>query len=242
MKRLFESVRSLLIWFVAFPVFLFCCLIVLAVTFLVRGPRLEHLIKGCCRTVLFCCGIRIRVWGKENIVPGRQYLIMMNHVNFFDPLLFYAAYPGWSRGIEEESHFRWPVYGAVLRRLGIVPVNRKDAQKAKESLVAAARFIRERPDFSFLVMPEGTRSPDGRLGPFKRGGFILAVEAGLEILPMVQIGAERINRKGSRLIRPGRMDVAIEPAVPPEGFSRESHDSLVEKVRAAFLSHIEEAP
>lgn len=242
MKRLFESARSLLIWIVAFPVFLLCCLIVMAATFLIRGQLLETAIKVCCRTVLFCCGIRVRVWGKENIVPGRQYLIMMNHVNFFDPLLFYAAYPGLSRGIEEEGHFRWPVYGAVLRRLGVVPVDRKDSQKARESLAAAARFIRARPDFSFLVMPEGTRSPDGRLGPFKRGGFILAVEAGIEILPVIQIGAERINRKGSRLIRPGRVDVAIEPGVPSEGFVRESHDGLVDKVRAAFLAHLSEAP
>ena len=240
MKRLFEGARSLLIWTVAFPVFLLCCLIVLAATFLIRGPRLESLIKSCCRTVLFCCGIRIRVWGKENIAPGRQYLIMMNHVNFFDPLLFYAAYPGRSRGIEEESHFRWPVYGAVLRRLGVVPVDRKNPQKAKESLAAAGRFIRSRPDFSFLVMPEGTRSPDGRLGPFKRGGFILAIEAGLEILPVVQAGAERINRKGSRIIRPGRVDVIIETAVPTEGCLREAHDDLVEKVRFAFLSHLGE--
>lgn len=242
MKRFLESARSLLIWIVALPVFLVGCLIVLAATFLIRGPLLESLIKVCCRTVLFCCGIRVRIWGKENVVAGEQYLIMMNHINFFDPLLFYAAYPGRSRGIEEEGHFRWPVYGAVLRRLGVVPVNRKDAQKAKESLAAAARFIRARPDFSFLVMPEGTRSPDGRLGPFKRGGFILAVEAGLEILPVVQVGAERINHKGSRLIRPGRVEVVIEPAVPSEGFVREAHDPLVEKVRAAFLSHLQEAP
>lgn len=242
MKRFLKSARSLLIWIFVFPVFLVCCLIVLAATFLVRGPLLERLIKSCCRTVLFCCGIRVRVWGKENVAAGRQYLIMMNHVNFFDPLLFYAAYPGRSRGIEEEGHFRWPLYGAVLRRLGVVPVDRRNPPKAKESLAAAARFIRARPDFSFLVMPEGTRSPDGRLGPFKRGGFILAVEAGLEILPVVQIGAERINRKGSRLIRPGRVEVVIESAVPSEGYSRESHDGLVDKVRAAFLSHLEEAP
>lgn len=242
MIRLFERLRSILIWIIALPVFLFLCLVVLAASFLVRGRGLERLIKVCCRIVLFCCGIRFRVWGSEHIVPGRQYLIMMNHVNFFDPLLFYAAYPGWARGIEEEGHFRWPVYGAVLKRLGVVPVDRKNSLKARESLIAAARFIRSRPAFSFLVMPEGTRSPDGRLGPFKRGGFILAVEAGLEILPFVQVGAERINRKGSRLIRPGRVDVIIEQPVPSDGFSRESHDGLADQVRHAFLSHVPEAP
>jgi len=240
MTRAFESARSLLIWIIALPVFLVCCLIVLAASFLVRGQGFERLIKGCCRAVLFCCGIRVRVRGRENVVPGRQFLLMMNHVNFFDPLVFYAAYPGRSRGIEEEGHFRWPVYGAVLKRLGVVPVNRRDPKKAKESLTQAAEFIRARPDFSFLVMPEGTRSPDGRLGPFKRGGFILAIEAGIGILPIVQIGAERINRKGSRLIRPGRVDVVIGAVIPSDGFTRESHDGLVDRVRAAFLARLPE--
>jgi 1-acyl-sn-glycerol-3-phosphate acyltransferase len=238
MNRPLEAARSLLIWAVAFPVFLACCLIVLSATFLTRGRHLEPIVKTCCRTVLFFCGIRIRVRGTENIVPGRQYLLMMNHVNFFDPLLFYAVYPGHARGIEEESHFRWPVYGAILKRLGVVPVDRKNPQKARASLVRAAELIRSRPDFSFLVMPEGSRSPDGRLGPFKRGGFILAVQAGLEILPLVQVGADRINRKGSRLIRPGRVDLVIAPAVPSAGFTREAHDGLMERVRAAFLRHI----
>jgi 1-acyl-sn-glycerol-3-phosphate acyltransferase len=236
-----ERVRSLLIWIAAFPVFLACCLIVLAATFLVPGPRLEPIIKSCCRAVLICCGIRVRVHGGSNLDPDRQYLIMMNHVNFIDPLLFYARYPGRARGLEEEGHFRWPVYGAVLKRLGVVPVDRKNPGKARESLAAAARLIRTRPDLSFLVMPEGTRSPDGRLGPFKRGGFILAVEAGIDVLPMVQVGAERVNRKGSKLIRPGRVDLFIEPPVPSAGYSRPDHDGLVESVRSAFLRHLRAA-
>ncbi len=241
MIRALESVCSLLIWTVALPVFVVCCLVVWAASLFPRGPGFERLIKRCCRIVLRCCGIRLRIRGEENAVPGRQYLIMMNHVNFFDPLVFYAAYPGPARGIEEESHFRWPVYGAVLKRLGIIPVDRANPQKAKESLRRAAEFIRIRQAFSFLVLPEGTRSPDGRLGPFKRGGFILAVEAGIGILPMVQIGAERINRKGSRLIRPGRVDIVLEPEIPSGGFTREAHDPLVEKVRAAFLHHLSES-
>ncbi len=239
MRSSFERVRSILIWTAALPVFVVCCAIVLAASFLVRGPGFERLVKRCCRAVLFCCGVRLRVRGRENAEPGRRYLLMMNHVNFFDPLVFYAAYPGPARGIEEESHFRWPVYGAVLRRLGVVPVDRLNPEKARVSLSRAASFIRSQPGFSFLVMPEGTRSPDGRLGPFKRGGFILAVETGIPILPIVEIGAERINRKGSLLIRPGRVEIVIGEPVSPAGFTRERHDGLVEKVRAAFLVHLE---
>jgi 1-acyl-sn-glycerol-3-phosphate acyltransferase len=108
------------------------------------------------------------------------------------------------------------------------------------SLKRAAAWVRSRPGFSFVVLPEGTRTRDGRLGAFKRGGFFLALETGLDVLPFVQSGADRINRRGSRLIRPGRVELTIEPAVPTAGFARENVGELVEKVRSVFVGRLEE--
>jgi len=189
--------------------------------------------------ILFCCGIRVSLRGSENLLPGRQYVVMMNHVNFFDQFVFYAAFPGHARGVEEESHFGWPVYGPTIRRLGMIPISRKDTARAVASLKRAAEWVRSRPGFSFVVLPEGTRTRDGRLGAFKRGGFLLALETGLDILPFVQSGAFAINRKGSRLIRPGRVEIAIEPAVATAGFTKENVGELVVRVRAVFLSRLE---
>jgi 1-acyl-sn-glycerol-3-phosphate acyltransferase len=165
---------------------------------------------------------------------------MMNHVNFFDPFVFYAGFPGRARGIEEQKHFHWPVYGPVIRRIGQIPIDRHNSRKARESLNQAAALMRARSDISFLVMPEGTRTLDGRLRSFKRGGFVLAIESGLDILPIVQTGAFHINRKGSRLVRPGRIEYIIEKPVPIAGFVKEHHDELVEQVRARMLTHIED--
>lgn len=242
MRALFERLRSALIWAFALPVFVAACLAVSLGSFVLSGPPFERLVKGACRLVLFCCGIRLELAGAANLVPGRAYLVMMNHVNFFDPFVFYAGFPGFARGVEEESHFRWPVYGPTIRRLGLIPISRKDTARAIESLKRAAAWIRSRPGFSFVVLPEGTRTRDGRLGPFKRGGFLLAMEAGLEILPFVQTGAERINRKGSRLIRPGRVRITIEPAIPTAGYTKESVGGLVERVRSVFLLRLENPP
>jgi len=239
MTRTFDSIRSILLWIVAFPVFIVSCLFLLTVSLVYRGRRIEPLIKGCCRLILTCCGIRIRVRGRVNFNPARQYILLMNHVNFFDPFVFYAGFPGRARGLEEESHFRWPLYGLVLRRLGMIPVDRKNSQKARESLKRAAALIRRRPDFSFIVLPEGTRTPDGKLGPFKRGAFILAAESGLDLLPLVQRGAFRINRKGSRLVRPGTVEMLIGPPISAAGFGRENQDKLVEKARNYFLAEVE---
>jgi 1-acyl-sn-glycerol-3-phosphate acyltransferase len=235
MKTAFERLRSLFIWAVAFPVFVAACVAVWLASFVLAGPPMERIIKSACRLVLFCCGIRVSLRGAGNLSPGRQCVIMMNHVNFLDQFVFYAGFPGYARGVEEESHFRWPLYGPTIRRLGIVPISRKDTSRAVASLKRAAEWMRSRPEFSFVVMPEGTRTPDGRLGAFKRGGFLLALETGLDILPLVQSGAFRINRKGSRLIRPGRVQLTIEPAIPTAGYSKDNVGELVEKVRSVFV-------
>ncbi|MGA2532119.1 MAG: lysophospholipid acyltransferase family protein [Candidatus Aminicenantales bacterium] len=239
MKTLFDRLRSLLIWAVAFPVFVAACLALWAGSFVLSGPPLERLIKRACRLILFFCGIRLSVSGGENFEQGRQYIVMMNHVNFFDPFVVNAGFPGFARGAEEESHFHWPLYGGMIRRLGVIPIDRKDTAKAVDSLKRAAGWIRSRPGYSFIILPEGTRTRDGELGAFKRGGFLLALETGLEILPLVQAGAGRINRRGSRLVRPGRIEMTIERAVPTEGYSKKNIGELVGRVREVFLSRLE---
>ena len=240
MRTILDRLRSLLIWIVALPVFVIACIVVWLGSYVVRGRALEGLIKGGCRSVLFVCGIRLRVSGRENVLPGRQYVVMMNHVNIFDPFVFYAAFPGIARGAEEESHFRWPFYGGTIRRIGMFPIDRKNTERAVESLRRAAAWVREWPGFSFGIMPEGGRTLDGRLGPFKRGGFLMALETGLDILPMVQSGAYRINHKGTRLIRPGKVDIAVEPAVPTAGIGKEDVEELIGRVRRVFLDRLGE--
>jgi len=240
MRDLFDRLRSVVIWILALPFFLLACVVVWLSSFVLRGRALEDLIKALCRTLLLICGVRLRVSGRENLVPGRQYVVMMNHVNIFDPFVFYSAFPGIARGAEEESHFRWPVYGGTIRRIGMFPIDRKNTERAVESLRRASVWIRERPDFSFGILPEGTRTVDGRLGPFKRGGFLMALETGLDVLPLVQSGGYRISHKGSRLIRPGRIEIAIEPAVPVAGYTRETAEALIERVRAVFLARLGE--
>jgi 1-acyl-sn-glycerol-3-phosphate acyltransferase len=231
----FDRLRSLLIWLIALPVFLVACILVWLGSFVLRGRSLEALLKSGCRAILFICGIRLRVSGRENLEPGRQYIAMMNHVNFFDPLVFQVAFPYAVRGAEEESHFRWPVYGGTIRRLGMFPIDRKNTRQAVDSLRQAAAWIQRRGVFSFGILPEGTRTLDGKIGSFKRGGFFMAVETGFDILPIVQKGSFEIARKGSLLIRPGRVDVTIEPAVPTAGYRKGNIDELIERVRRVFL-------
>lgn len=240
MKRVLESARSTLIWMAVIPVVAVSCLLIIGLTLVHRGTGIDVLMKAASRLFLTCCGVQVQIRGLENLAPQGRYVVMMNHVNFFDPFVFYSRFPGLARGIEEESHFRWPFYGWMLRRVGMIPISRKDPEKAREDLARAAAMLRERPEYSIIILPEGTRTKDGHLGPFKRGGFHLALETGLDILPLVQTGAYRISRKGSLLIRPGRVDIAVLPPVRVAGYGRDAVGELADRTRSVFLEALGE--
>jgi 1-acyl-sn-glycerol-3-phosphate acyltransferase len=238
MKKAGEYLLSGLAWLFGLTAFFLGALAMLLVGLFHTGPVFEWLIKLTCHGVLLATGVRVRVHGRENIKRDCQYILMMNHVNFFDPFVFYRGFPGKARGIEEESHFNWPLYGWVIRRIGQVPVNRTQPFKAMRSLDQAAAVIRRKHGFSFLILPEGTRTRDGRLGAFKKGGFHLAIGSGLDIVPIVQVGSFRINRRGSKLIRPGRIDYFIEKPIPLTGYSKDNIEELMTSVRNVFLQYV----
>lgn len=239
MKKVFDAALSLLIWCVGWIWFSLAALLLLVIGVFRAGSIFECWLKGLCRSLVWICGIRVKVSGRENFQASRQYLLMMNHVNILDGFVFYRSFPGIARGIEEESHFDWPIYGWVIRRMGQIPVSRKSGIKAIESLRRAAELIGRKKNYSFMVLPEGTRTRDGKLGQFKKGGFLLALETGLDILPLVQKGAGLINRRGSLLIRPGTVDFIIEKPISVAGYSRQNLPELMEKVREVFLKYVE---
>jgi 1-acyl-sn-glycerol-3-phosphate acyltransferase len=158
MKRTAAAALSLLLWCAGWIWFFFGALFLLLIGIFRAGRFFETWLKGICRSLVWICGIRVTVSGRENFQAGRQYILMMNHVNILDGFVFYRSFPGKARGIEEESHFSWPVYGWVIRRMGQIPVNRKSGIKAMESLRRAAALIRRKKDFSCAVFPEGTRT------------------------------------------------------------------------------------
>ena len=239
MKKIIEKVLSVMAWCSGLVAFASGSIILLLVGIFSTGPFFEWTLKKMCRWVVFCVGIRLKVKGAGDITPGKRYIIMMNHVNIFDPFLFYPYFPGRARGIEEESHFKWPLYGRVIRRIGQFPINRKSGIKARETLNNAARLIRLRTDTSVVILPEGTRTLTGKLGSFKKGGFILAMETGLDILPVIQTGGFRIKRKNHWTIRPGKMELIFEKPVSLAGHSREKITDLMEITRQVFLKYTE---
>jgi len=239
MKKIKEFILSILAWFFGLSVFIFGSIIVLFVGLFTAGPIFERTIKKMCHWLVFGVGIRLKVRGTDNIDPQKQYIIMMNHVNLMDPFLFYPYFPGKARSIEEEGHFKWFLYGRLIRRIGQFPINRSSGRKALETLKKVGEMIRERKDTSVVVLPEGTRTITGKLGEFKKGGFLLALEADLDILPVIQIGSYQYKRKNHWKIRPGKIELIFKKPISISGYSRARITDLMQKTRNLFLQYVD---
>lgn len=239
MKKIISLFISFFIYFFGLLFFFIAGTLLIIISFFHRGRQFESLIKKFCKILLFLSGVRVDISGIENIKIEKQYIIMMNHVNIFDAFVLYSAFPGKARGIEEESHFRWPFYGWVISRIGMIPINRKNARKALESLKKAGKLIKEKSGFSVVVLPEGTRTRNGKLSKFKKGGFLLSIESGLDILPIIQVGSYKIKKRGKWLIKPGRIKLTFEEPVPVSGYSRMNINELMDSVRQIFEKYIQ---
>jgi 1-acyl-sn-glycerol-3-phosphate acyltransferase len=238
LKKIKDSLISFAIYVVGGTCFGLWAVLLIIVSLFYTGSFFDRLLKWACRSILFCCGIHVTLKGTENFDPGKQYILMMNHVNLFDAFAAYARLPGKARAVEEESHFKWPLYGLLMRRIGMIPISRKSGMKAMNALKKAAELIQKRSEFSFFVLPEGTRTRTGKLGTFKKGGFLLAMESGLDILPMIQIGSFKIKQKLSRTIRPGKVEMVIEKPISTAGYTKNNIDDLIQKTRNVFLQYV----
>jgi 1-acyl-sn-glycerol-3-phosphate acyltransferase len=180
-------------------------------------------------------GIRIEASGLEWIGNGMPSVVMPNHASFLDGPLVMLFIPGAARAILKKSVLRVPIVGTAMRFVGFVPVDRKGVEGGKKSIARAASLMRKR-GYSFLIFPEGTRTRDGRLGPFRRGGFFLALESGAPIIPVTISGTRELMPKGQWFAGRGTVRVVFHEPVPVTGHSVETIGYLMEKVKTAILT------
>jgi 1-acyl-sn-glycerol-3-phosphate acyltransferase len=197
------------------------------------------LAKFALRLTAFTAGLKIEVTGREHIDRKRTYVFMSNHLSFIDGPLLILLIPQPVRVILKKTLFRIPVIGLGMSYLGFVPVNRKGVKQGRRAIERAVHFMRHR-NYSFLIFPEGTRSRDGRLQPFKRGGFFLAAEAGAPILPLSLEGTFALMPRGSFFVRPGKIRVRFHPCLPVGLPGEESLADIMDKTRAAIVSGLSE--
>ena len=181
---------------------------------------------------LWLAGTRIRVEGREHLADPRNTIVMPNHISHLDvPVIFDALGLDFKVLVKQEL-FKLPFLAMAMRIAGLIPVDRSDRAQSREAIARAIESLQA--GNCFLVFPEGTRSPSGELGPFKKGAFIAAMEAGSRIVPVALSGTRELLPKGRFTIRPGTVTVQVLPPVPAEpGMDR---DRLIAEVRGRIAA------
>jgi 1-acyl-sn-glycerol-3-phosphate acyltransferase len=198
--------------------------------------KVEPLYRAGVAAVILICraaGMRTRVEGLENI-PARTCLFAANHTSNADGPAIVGAIPRRIAILAKKSLFAIPIVGTAFRLAQFVPVDRGNPVQASASIDAAVTKMKD--GLSFLIYPEGTRSPDGRLRPFRRGAFALAIKAGVPVVPVACSGAHRVLAKNSYRIRPGEVLVRFCPAIDAAQYSLERRTELARRVHAAIAA------
>jgi 1-acyl-sn-glycerol-3-phosphate acyltransferase len=183
-------------------------------------------------------GIRVVIEGAENIPPGESCIFLSNHVSNLDPPILLPAIPGMCSVFLKKSLMKIPLVGIAMRMAKYVPVSRGHSRvEAAQSVAIAADALRS--GLHIFIFPEGTRSPDGNLLPFKKGAFFLAADTNAPMVPIVIKGTAQMMRKGSMKIFPGVATVRFLPALHPQNF--DSREALMETVRLEMQAALAEA-
>jgi 1-acyl-sn-glycerol-3-phosphate acyltransferase len=185
---------------------------------------------------LTLAGIRYRVAGREH-VPASTVVFCSNHESNVDPPILFEALHAQLHVLYKAELHKFPLMGTLFDIGGFVPIDRGDREKALASIARGAAALRA--GRSFLIFPEGTRSHTGQLLPFKKGGFIMAIEAGVPIVPVAVQGGRAAMRKGSAFVRPVTVSVRIGKAIPTAGLTLDERDDLIDRVRGAVQALLE---
>ena len=186
------------------------------------------------RVALFLAGTRIVVEGRHRLADHRNTVIVANHLSHLDAPVLLQALGIDFQAVAKKEVFYVPGFGSVLRFAGFIEVDRADRAQATRAIARAVDALKA--GACFLVFPEGTRSRTGELGPFKKGGFVVAMDAGSRIVPVALQGTRELMPRGGFRIRPGTVRVRVLDPVDAGGYSYGDRDALVAEVRGRIAA------
>ena len=188
------------------------------------------------RSLLWAAGVRVVVEGLEKIDLHRNYLFCSNHLSYMDTPVVLANIPVQFRFLAKKGLFQIPLMGTHLKQAGHIPVPLENPRAAVKTMTTAAAVIQKR-GISMLIFPEGGRSEDGLLQPFKEGGAFIAIKAGVPLLPIVLIGTREVLAMGSPVFHPfRRVTLRIGDPISTDGLTLGDRGRLTEAVREQIVA------
>jgi 1-acyl-sn-glycerol-3-phosphate acyltransferase len=225
-----RTALAVVFWVITVPV---AALIVFPWTFISGDVKFLYWIgMGLAFNGVRIAGARVKTVGLDQIDPTGTYIFMSNHVSNLDPPILCPLIPRRTSILAKKVIWRIPILGPALTMAEIVPVERENRESAIQSIRQAGEVMRHH--INLTLFPEGTRSRDGRLLPFKKGPFHLAQDTDFPIVPVTILGTYEMMPKGNMIVRSGTATLVFHPPVDPKNFS--TREALMEAVREAIAS------
>ena len=184
------------------------------------------------RIILRAAGVRVVIHGDEHR-RGERHIFVANHTSWFDVFAL-SAHLRWFKFVAKAELFRIPLFGPAMRYAGMISIERANQSRARASISQAGRAIHE--GASVILFPEGTRGRSYTVRPFKKGAFVLAIESQAPVVPVAIHGTMAVQRKGSFLIHPGRIDIHFLPPIHTDGRAYDDRDLLAADARALIAA------
>jgi 1-acyl-sn-glycerol-3-phosphate acyltransferase len=189
------------------------------------------------KSLLFVSGVRVDVEGLEHIDPSGSYVFVSNHLSYMDTPVVLAHIPVQFRFLAKRGLFKIPLLGTHLGQAGHIPVPREDPRAAVKTMQLAAEAIQQK-RISLLIFPEGGRSHDGNLRPFKEGAAYIAIKAGVPLVPLV-LGTRHILPYGAGVVLPGRVTLRVLQPIETNHLSLKERGKVTDQIRALIAHEIE---
>ena len=230
LKNISSSVIAFVIWPFALIAFVLSAGTYLFVALFISPKKLYSLARILSRLILLGAGQIIKIEGEIPDSKKGPHLYLFNHQSMLDQFLVAGSIKEYISAVGADYQFSWPIWGRVIKRLGAIPIVRKDLTKAIHSLSLAEDEIRK--GTSFLIAPEGTRTLTGKMGEFKKGLFHLSLNTGVTIIPIGLMGAYNAKKRNDWRIYPGMITVRIGKPIKKDYYQKMSVEELRDDIRA----------
>ena len=231
--RILETALAIVFWLMGLSVLAGGVAVYLVMTMLFPPRWFDGFIRLVCRMILITSGQWLRVQGPKPRSEDGPYIYIFNHGSLFDTFMLMGTLPSPISAIGAKKQFSWPVWGTLLRRYDVIPIQRDARGPAIASMEASQELLAR--GISMLIAPEGTRTLDGGLQPFKKGAFHVALNTGVTMIPIGLVGAYRAKPKHDWRIRPGLLTLRFGEPIRAVDYQ----DKTVEAIRDLARARVE---